>query len=138
MARLKIKSKENPKERHTKLKFLELLSTYNVYATSFHETSDGFTVIIASDHEADKILEPQVAKKLTDNGFNPIPPQEYKSRRTIICYKVEETTFEHSANDIADGTERLQDWTKIQNCFKFPNNTINRRNMIKIEFDTMV
>lgn len=76
MARIKIKTRENLKERRTKLKLLEFLSSCNVYATTLLEAHDGYIVTTANDHEVDKILDPQATNKLSDSGFTPVPPQE--------------------------------------------------------------
>ena len=133
MARIKIKCNGNPKERRNKLKLLEILAPADIYATALHEAHDGYIVNTATDKEVDKILEPIVTQNLEAQGFTPILPQEVKSRRTIICYKVEQTAFEKTANDIADEIENKQEWAKIQDTYKFPNS----RNMIKVQFESV-
>lgn len=133
MGRIKIKCDGNPKERRSKLKLLEILAPAEVYATALHEAYDGYIVITATDKEVDKILEPAVTQNLKTQGFTPILPQEVKSRRTIICYMVEQTAFENTENDIADEIEYKQDWAKIQSTYKFPNS----RNMLKVQFESV-
>ena len=105
MARLKIKSKLNSKEKKKQLLLLEILAPAGVYANALHETKDGLIITTSTDNEADKILEPHIRKKLEEKGFTPILPQEVKSRRTVICQKVEDIAFDNSTNDIADEIE---------------------------------
>lgn len=139
MPRLKITCNGDPKDRRNKLKLLEILAPADVYANELFETHDGY-IINATEKEVDKVLESEMTQALKDQGFVPILPQEIKAKRTIICYKVEQTAFENSKNDIADEIENKQDWARVQETYKFPSSRDNNyynKNTLKIQFETI-
>ena len=136
MVRIKIKTKHNPNNKTTKHKLLEILGPANIFATSLISTQDGILITTTSENEIDKILDPTLTGKLIEQGFSPIVPPEIKSKRTVICYKVEEYAFDNETKEIKEEINNSQDWASAQNCYKFPNNN-GRRNMLKVEFATV-
>lgn len=137
MPRLKITCNGDPKDRRNKLKLLEILAPADVYANELYEAHDGY-IINASEREVDTVLESTMTRTLQDQGFFPILPPEIKAKRTIICYKVEQTAFEKTNNDIADEIENKQEWAKVQEAYKFPSGRDNiNKNMLKIQFETI-
>lgn len=135
MARIKIRHKMDPNDRRTKQLILESLANSNINICNLITTQDGSIVAItATDNDADTLLNYDNMKKLNEAGFDPILPPEVKSRRTVICQRIDEMIYEHSKNDIEDEIEAKNDWAKVKSMFKFPKPYRNQYT-IKIEFE---
>ncbi|KAK4328010.1 hypothetical protein Pmani_001484 [Petrolisthes manimaculis] len=135
MARIKIKHKLDPNDRRTKQKLLEALANTNINICNLISTHDGGIVAVtANDNDADTLLNYNNVQQLNKAGFDPMLPPEVKSRRTVICQRVDELIYEHSKNDIEDEIQTKNDWAKVKNAFKFPRTDRNQYT-IKIEFE---
>lgn len=135
MARVKIKHKLDPNDRRTKQKLLETLANSNINICNLISTHDGNIVAVtATDNDADTLLNQRNVQELNKAGFDPILPPEVKSRRTVICQRVDQLIYEHSKNDIEDEIESKNEWAKVKNAHKFPKTERNQYT-IKIEFE---
>lgn len=136
MARIKIKTLNDTKAKETKLKFLETIATAAACnTTALYSANDGIIAITASDKDSEILFHPQLMKNLeAAAGFSPVLLPEIKSRRTIICHRVDNLVYENSSNDIGKEIEQTQDWAIIEDVFKFPNPTKKTNNTIKIQF----
>lgn len=101
MKRVKIKYKHNANDREAKQKLLEILSPRNINICNLFHTKDGNLVAVtATDADADKLLQGTTVADLQSKGFDPILPPEVRSRRTVICHKIDGLIFDKSPQDI--------------------------------------
>lgn len=89
MARIKIKTDKDPRLRNTKLELLNVPADVDVCSNGVYESRDGLVMNTSTD-EVDKILEPATT-----------------SRRTIICYRIEEIAYDNSLNNMADEIDHV-------------------------------
>lgn len=129
MGRVKIKH-PRPKEIATRRKLLEIFSP-NIRAHKLIPTHDAIIALTDSDKDSDYIFQPNKIEELHKENFNPIMPPELKSKRTVICLRLDEIVYDNEPEDIKHEVERGQPWAKVKEVYKFP-----RSNTIKITFLT--
>ncbi len=129
MGRVKIKH-PRPKELASKRQLLGILSPA-VKPTRLISSWDAIIVLTATDKDADNIFSPSMLQTLADSDFTPIMPPELKSRRTVVCLRLDELVYDNSPEDIKEDIESRQSWAKVVEIFKFP-----RSKTIKITFTT--
>lgn len=134
MGRIKIRHNLDPRDNNTKLKLLELLTPHKVNICKLTSTNDGSLVAVtATDADADRLLDNSTLKTLNDAGFDPILPPEVRSRRTVICHRIDEIIYNNSHQEISDEIERKHTWSKVKSVYKFPSQ--NKYNCtFKVEF----
>ncbi|KAG0711334.1 RNA-directed DNA polymerase from mobile element jockey [Chionoecetes opilio] len=91
---------------------------------------DKVIVLTQTDQDADAIFQPEKLQLLQDAGFMPIMPPELRSKRTVICFRLDDLICSKQPETVKAEVERVHDWAKIQEVFKFP-----RSNTLKITFE---
>lgn len=129
MARVKIKH-PRPKDIETRRQLLHILSP-EVKITRLIPTRDAVIVLTASDKDGDEIFQSHKQEQLEKDGFSAIMPPELRAQRTVICFRLDELMYEHQTDEIRTEVERVQQWAKVQEVYKFP-----RSNTLKITFHT--
>lgn len=119
MHRVRIKH-PRPKELATKRRLLELLAP-EVKVTQFIPTHDSVITVTASDKDTDAIFTEGCLTKLTEGGFQPVMPPELKTRRSVVCFRLDELIYDNTPEEIKTEVERTQSWVKVQDVYKFPN-----------------
>ncbi|MPC43095.1 hypothetical protein E2C01_036732 [Portunus trituberculatus] len=54
---------------------------------------------------------------------------ELRSRRTVLCFQLDDFVYRHEVEELREEVEWVQDWAKIQEVYKFPTS-----NTVKITF----
>ncbi|KAK3884712.1 hypothetical protein Pcinc_011030 [Petrolisthes cinctipes] len=101
--------------------------------TNISNAGPDLSILTASQNDVDKILNIKCVKDLEQQGISPIIPQEVKSRRTIICRKVDSYIFDEGKEDITNQIHSQNNWAEVNELVKFPNRHFSA-NIMKIEF----
>lgn len=117
MGRVKFKH-DRPRELDTRRKLLSLLAP-KVKVFELFPVRDGVVVRTSSDDDVDTIFQEQTQTKLREAGFTAVMPQELRSRRTLICFRIDELAYEHDAVEMKAELEKQQEWMKVDEVYKF-------------------
>lgn len=117
MGRVKFKH-ARPKELNTRRTLLELLAP-QVKVFELFPIRDGIIVRTGSEDDEDIIFQEATQEKLREAGFTAVMPPELRSRRTVICFRVDELAYEHDAEEIKTELEKQQSWMKVDEVYKF-------------------
>lgn len=96
-----------PKELAIRRRLLALLAP-QVKVFKFIPTHDSLITITASDKDTDAVFSEDSIKKLPEGGYQPLMPPESKSRRTVICFQLDELIHENSPEDIVEEVQKAQ------------------------------
>lgn len=129
MGRVKIKH-PRPKEIATRRKLLEIFSP-NIRAHKLIPTHDAIIALTDTDKDVDYIFQPDKLDELGNEHFIPIMPPELKSKRTVVCMRLDAIVYDNEPEEIKHEVEQGQSWAKVKEVYKFP-----RSNTIKITFLT--
>lgn len=117
MGRVKFKH-ARPKDLETRRRLLALLAP-QVKVFELFPVWDGIIVRTGSDDDEDIIFREATQKKLHEAGFTAVMPPELRSRRTVICFRIDELAYEYEAAEMKDELERQQDWLQVDEVYKF-------------------
>lgn len=117
MGRVKFKH-ARPKDLETRRTLLGLLAP-QVKVFELFPAWDGIIVRTASDDDEDIIFREATQKKLQEAGFTAVMPPELRSRRTVICFRIDELAYEYNAAEMKEELERQQEWLQVDEVYKF-------------------
>ena len=88
MARIKIKCRQNTKEK--KLKLIEILCSRDIEISRIITSNDGFAVITVNEQHADSIFKAEISQELASHEFTPVMPPELRAQKSIIIPRIDD------------------------------------------------
>ena len=123
MVRVKIKTPHSSDPRKRR-KFLELLSSNDIYVTRLITSGDGF-IALTPEEDLDKLFNNVIDKKREEHGYTPIIPPQLKVLRSVLLFRVDNYIFENNEQDIKEEIEARNEWIgEIAKVHKFPRGSI--------------
>ena len=117
-SKVKLKFKDRSKPIAKEIVLQTAAITIKAPFTRLFDTGDGFKAICRSTEDAEKILSSHGVAEFGKIGITVITPPELKAQRSIFVRQLDSTFGSHSAAEIKEEMEYMNDWMKIEEVVK--------------------
>lgn len=120
---------KRPREPHRHNKVFQIFGQIGIHVRKVHD-GRGVYFAVVEEKQIEEILKDENQNVLINEGFQPVPPIEYSSLKTIVVRNIDRMIDSFDDDEVTDSINRLNDWAEVESIFRIPSTS----KLLKVKF----